>query len=140
MLEVGSHWISSYFLGDDMHLPTTPEAAEEETERQSAWLRHRYPQVSPKANNSHTSNIGFWGYVSVCLHFRRIRFRWGFSGLRWPQVTDDLLEDMGLEVMRSGGNWLTWPFRVVQIKEVAGLKEERDARRARIERNSVSSR
>ena len=61
MLEVGSHWISSYFLGDDMRLPTTPEAALEETERQSAWLRHRYPQVSPTANTSHTSNIGFWG-------------------------------------------------------------------------------
>ena len=61
MLEVGSHWISSYFLGDDMRLPSTPEAALEETERQSAWLRHRYPQVSPTANTSHTSNIGFWG-------------------------------------------------------------------------------
>lgn len=61
MLEVGSHWISSYFLGDDMRLPATPEAALEETDRQSAWLRHRYPQVSPTANSSHTSNIGFWG-------------------------------------------------------------------------------
>lgn len=38
---------------------------------------------------------------------------------------------MGLKVMRSGGNWLTWPFRVVRTKELAGLKEERDARRAR---------
>ncbi|KAI1795062.1 FAD/NAD(P)-binding domain-containing protein [Ganoderma leucocontextum] len=118
MLEVGSHWISSYFLGDDMRLPATPEAALEETERQSAWLRHRYPQVSPTANSSHTSNIGFWG---------------------WPQVADDLLEDMGLEAMRSGGSWLTWPFRVVQIKEIAGLKEERDARRARAMRKQASA-
>ncbi|TBU39196.1 FAD/NAD(P)-binding domain-containing protein [Dichomitus squalens] len=109
MLEVGSHWISSYFLEDDMRLPATSEVALEETERQAAWLRHRYPQVAPTANSSHTSNIGFWG---------------------WPQVADDLLEDMGLKVMRSGGTWLTWPFRVVSVKEIAGLKEERDARRA----------
>ncbi|KAM5542339.1 hypothetical protein V8D89_003798 [Ganoderma adspersum] len=118
MLEVSSHWISSYFLGDDMRLPATPEAALEETERQSAWLRHRYPQVSPTANSSHTSNIGFWG---------------------WPQVADDLLEDMGLEVMRSGGSWLTWPFRVMQIKELARLKEERDARRTRAKSMPASS-
>ncbi len=59
---------------------------------------------------------------------------------RWPQVADDLLEDMGLKVIRSGGSWLTWPFRVVQIKEIAGLKEERDARRARTERTQASFR
>ena len=53
-------------------------------------------------------------------------------GFRWPQVADDLLEDMGLEVMRSGGNWLTWPFHTVSIKELGKLKEERDARRSAI--------
>ena len=37
---------------------------------------------------------------------------------------------MGLRVMRSGGNWLTWPFKVVDLKELSTLKEERDARRA----------
>ena len=67
MLEVGSHWISSYFLGDAMRLPATPKAALDETERQAAWLRHRYPQVAPVANGSHTSNIGFWGYVDFRL-------------------------------------------------------------------------
>ena len=49
---------------------------------------------------------------------------------RWPQVADDLLEDMGLKVMRSGGNWLTWPLRVISVKELANLKEEREVRRA----------
>ena len=48
---------------------------------------------------------------------------------RWPQHVDDLLEDMGLRVMRSGGNWLTWPFQVVSLREIATLKDERDARR-----------
>lgn len=49
---------------------------------------------------------------------------------RWPQHADDLLEDMGLPVMRSGGNALTWPFQVVDLKEIQNLKEERDTRRA----------
>ena len=34
---------------------------------------------------------------------------------------------MGLPVMRSGGNALTWPFKVIDIKEIKYLKEERDA-------------
>ena len=49
----------------------------------------------------------------------------------WSQHVDDLLEDMGLPVMRSGGNVLTWPFKVVELSEIQNLKEERDARRAR---------
>ena len=48
---------------------------------------------------------------------------------RWPQHVDDLLEDMGLPIMRSGGNALTWPFKVVDLKEISTLKEERDAKR-----------
>lgn len=50
--------------------------------------------------------------------------------LRAPQHADDLLEDMGLRVIRSGGNWLTWPFQVVDLSEIRTLKEERDAKRA----------
>jgi hypothetical protein len=47
----------------------------------------------------------------------------------WPQFVDDLLEDMGVPVMRSGGNWLTWPFKVVDLDEISTLKAERDAKR-----------
>lgn len=123
-----------------MRIPATPEAALQETERQSAWLRHRYPQVSPTANSSYTSNIGFWGCVELASSLAS--FSPNPTSLvplaRWPQVADDLLEDIGLKVMRSGGSWLTWPFRVVQIKEIAGLKEERDVRRARTERTQAS--
>jgi dimethylaniline monooxygenase (N-oxide forming) len=49
----------------------------------------------------------------------------------WPQFVDDLLEDMGVPAMRSGGNWLTWPFKVIDLHEISTLKEERDANRRR---------
>jgi hypothetical protein len=49
---------------------------------------------------------------------------------RWPQLVDDLLEDMGVPAMRSGGNWLTWPFKVVNQNEISTLKVERDAIRS----------
>ena len=44
----------------------------------------------------------------------------------WPQFVDDLLEDMGVRAMRSGGNWLSWPFKVVDLDEISTLKAERD--------------
>ena len=47
----------------------------------------------------------------------------------WPQTTDALLQDMGLRTMRSGGNWLTWPFKPVDISEIQDLTEEREEKR-----------
>jgi len=47
----------------------------------------------------------------------------------WPQLVDELLEDMGVRAMRSGGNWLTWPFKVTDLREISTLKAERDAQR-----------
>jgi hypothetical protein len=44
----------------------------------------------------------------------------------WPQFVDDLLEDMGVRAMRSGGNWLSWPFKVINLDEISTLKAERD--------------
>jgi hypothetical protein len=44
----------------------------------------------------------------------------------WPQLVDDLLEDMGVRAMRSGGNWLSWPFKVIDLNEISTLKAERD--------------
>lgn len=35
-----------------------------------------------------------------------------------PQLVDELLEDMDLPIHRSGGNWLSWPFKVIDLKEV----------------------
>ncbi|TBU39199.1 hypothetical protein BD309DRAFT_454467 [Dichomitus squalens] len=108
--EVTSHWISSYFLGDHfLRLPKIPEEAFASTERDAAWLRARYPQIPTALNNSHTSYLAFWS---------------------WSQHADDLLEDMGLPIMRSGGNAITWPFKVVSLEEISTLKEERDAKRA----------
>lgn len=42
---------------------------------------------------------------------------------------DKLLEDMGLSSMRSGRNWLTWPFTVTFVDEIAMLGEDRRANR-----------
>lgn len=45
------------------------------------------------------------------------------------QVADVLLEDMDLPSFRSGGNAITWPFKVVSIQEIAHLTEERKEKR-----------
>ncbi|KAJ6498091.1 FAD/NAD-P-binding domain-containing protein [Mycena vitilis] len=106
--EVISHWISSYFLGDKMKLPKTPEDALKDTERDALWLRKRYPDLNLSLNEACTSTCVFW---------------------TWPQYSDELLEDMYLRSMRSGGNWLTWPFKVISINELSTLHEEREANR-----------
>ncbi|KAJ7784353.1 FAD/NAD-P-binding domain-containing protein [Mycena metata] len=108
--EVVAHWISSYFLGDKMALPATPEEAYAHTERNAVWIRKRFPDALVKINESFNSVVPFW---------------------TWPQYTDQLLEEMGLRSMRSGGNWFTWPFRVINIKEIATLAEERREKRLR---------
>ncbi|EIW77421.1 FAD/NAD(P)-binding domain-containing protein [Coniophora puteana RWD-64-598 SS2] len=102
--EVTSHWISSYFLGDPMRLPSSTEEALAETARSAAWMRKRYPGMLDKFSESYTSVIVAWS---------------------WPQAMDNLLDDMGLRTQRSGGNWLTWPFKVVSVDELKGLKLER---------------
>ena len=50
--------------------------------------------------------------------------------LSWPQVVDELLEDMYLRSHRSGGSWYNWIFKVIDLKEIATLGEERQAIRA----------
>ncbi|KAI0638615.1 FAD/NAD(P)-binding domain-containing protein [Trametes polyzona] len=115
--EIASHWISSYFLGDDMRLPHSVDAALAETDREAAWLKQRYPQVPTARNLSYMAFLTF---------------------ATWPQYGDDLLEDMGLRVMRSGGNALTWPFKPVDSAELKTLKEERDVRRASLQRRAFA--
>ncbi|KAH8833935.1 hypothetical protein DL96DRAFT_1457347 [Flagelloscypha sp. PMI_526] len=108
-LETSAHWISSYFLKDSfMRLPSSAEEALNTTEISAAWMRKRYPNMLLWLNESWSSGIAFWA---------------------WSQYTDDLLEDMGLPITRSGGNWLTWPFKTVSMDELGTLGEERRARR-----------
>lgn len=110
--EVSAHWISSYFLGDHFllkNLPKSPEEAVTQTEIVAAYIRKRHPKMLLWANESYSGGIAFWN---------------------WPQYTDQLLEDMSLPSMRSGGNWLTWPFKVINIQEIKDLKEEREVLRA----------
>ncbi|KAK0441063.1 FAD/NAD-P-binding domain-containing protein [Armillaria borealis] len=106
--EVMSHWISSYFLNDAMRLPSSPEEALKHADRNAKWMRKRYPDQLLWLNESYSSHVCF---------------------LAWPQYIDELLGDMGLRSMRSGGNWLTWAFKVIDVQEIATLKEERDAQR-----------
>lgn len=47
----------------------------------------------------------------------------------WPQAMDELLKDMHLRTYRSGGNWFTWPFKVIHLSQIATLGEERKALR-----------
>jgi dimethylaniline monooxygenase (N-oxide forming) len=44
--------------------------------------------------------------------------------------------DMHLPYMRSGGNWFTWPFQVIEQNEIARLGEERRVRRLAISSSS----
>ncbi|KIJ42314.1 hypothetical protein M422DRAFT_171119, partial [Sphaerobolus stellatus SS14] len=100
--ELTSHWISPYFLRDKMNILTTPEAA-------------------LSIPNSYSSDLAFWTYVPynipMCITNAVI--------CRWLQASDDLLEGMKLPTGRSGRNWLTWPFKVIDLKEIKTLKEER---------------
>ena len=43
----------------------------------------------------------------------------------WPQAADELLEDMYLPTIRSGGSWFNWVFKIIDLKEIATLGEER---------------
>lgn len=108
--EVCAHWIASYLRGDAfLRVPPSAAAAVASAERNNAWLRVRFPGMFRYANESYAADMAMFG---------------------WPQLADTLLEDMGLPIMRSGGNWLTWPFKVADLREIARLKEERDAQRA----------
>lgn len=55
-----SHWISSYFLGDKMDIPSTPEEALKHAERKAAWMRQRFPQMLTWVNESYSSDLAFW--------------------------------------------------------------------------------
>jgi hypothetical protein len=65
--EVTSHWISAYFLGDRMTLPSTPDEAYEHTARSAAWLRRRFPNMLMWANESYSSGGAFWRYVHAAV-------------------------------------------------------------------------
>ncbi|KAF9476196.1 FAD/NAD(P)-binding domain-containing protein [Pholiota conissans] len=106
MTEVCAHWTSSYFQGDPMRLPSSPEEAIKEGELSAAWMRRRYPNMLSWINESYSTTLDFW---------------------TWPQAADELLEDMHVRSLRSGGNWLTWPFHIIDLSELSTLGDERRA-------------
>lgn len=77
------------------------------------------------ANASVRSDLALWWCV-YCKAFAIVPLTWSCS---WPQMLDTLLDDMSLPSMRSGGSGLTWPFQVIDVKEIANLGEEREALR-----------
>ncbi|TFK19523.1 FAD/NAD(P)-binding domain-containing protein [Coprinopsis marcescibilis] len=102
--EVAAHWISSYFLGDDMRLPATVQEAAADAEDVINFGKVRFPQTP------------FW--------------RRGSGGVTpdtwtWPQAADELLEDMHLRSGRSGGNWLNWAFKAIDVNEISNISDER---------------
>ncbi|THU85521.1 FAD/NAD-P-binding domain-containing protein [Dendrothele bispora CBS 962.96] len=111
VFETTANWISSYFLEDHfLQLPKSIKEATECTERTSAWLRKRYPDMLHWTNESHSSDIHFWS---------------------WPQYTDDLLRDMGLAYgkERTGGNKWTWLFKPIDIECIGTVGQERERKR-----------
>ncbi|TDL14979.1 FAD/NAD-P-binding domain-containing protein, partial [Rickenella mellea] len=112
--EVCAHWISSYFLNDRfLKLPSSAEEALAHSARHAAWIRKRYPGMLKWMSESHSSEIAFWS---------------------WAQAADELLEDMSVPIMRTGGNWLTFPFKVVSTAEIENLGAERASNREVMEK------
>ena len=104
------------------------DEAHEIADRDAAWVRRRFPYTLHGTGESNSTAVSFWSYV--LLSRGAVRLSGCLDCCRWPQLADDLLEDMGLPAHRSGGNWLTWPFKPVDLgAELATLKEERDAKR-----------
>ncbi|KAF6749420.1 hypothetical protein DFP72DRAFT_819004 [Ephemerocybe angulata] len=115
-LEVCANWISAYFLGEAMRLPDSPEDATRLTLREFAWSRRRYPEYTGWQNPSVTSTTPFFCAI---------------------QAADEMLEDMYLPSMRSGGNWLTWLFKPISIDELGTLGEERSRKRGETNLNKL---
>lgn len=75
MCEVSANWVSAYFRGDPMRLPSSPEEAFAEAERASAWMRHRYPNMISWINESYSTGLDFWTYVSFgLLNFTQVKY------------------------------------------------------------------
>lgn len=111
-----------------MRLPTTVEEAMVEAEREAAWMRRRFPDMLSWVNASYSGSLDFWKWVlTTSVHISDSRLI-----ISWPQAADDLLEDMQLPIHRSNGNWFTWPFKVVELNEIASLADERRQKRSDI--------
>ncbi|KAF8994699.1 hypothetical protein BDQ17DRAFT_1401381 [Cyathus striatus] len=100
--EVVAHWISAYFIGERMRLPSNAEEALYEAARNAAWMKKRYPGILAWTNESYSAALPFWN---------------------WPQAVDQLLDDLYLPSLRSG---------TIDLSELSTLSEERRAKRAAV--------
>ncbi|KAI6115961.1 FAD/NAD(P)-binding domain-containing protein [Pisolithus sp. B1] len=109
--EVMAHWISSYFLGDKMRLPSSPEEASKHAGKNAAWMRRRFPEMLFWVNESYIPKP----LVGVTTGGPK---PWMNSSKTWV-----------FPLCVAGGNWLTWPFKVITPAEIKNLREERGAKR-----------
>jgi len=130
--EVGAHWISAYFLGEDMRIPRSPAEARAATVEHLAWVRKRYSDCDILSNPAHASYIAYLWYVcllvpTICC--RALMFDLYPPSLSWPQHADGLLEDMHLTSRRRKGAALSWVFKRIVNEELRSLGAERRANR-----------
>lgn len=58
--EVSAHWIAAYFRRDALWLPQSVGEALDATEKDSEWIRRRYPHTLNAVCESITSAVAFW--------------------------------------------------------------------------------
>ncbi|KAJ7772841.1 FAD/NAD-P-binding domain-containing protein [Mycena maculata] len=107
--ECTAHWIASYFRADPFPAFTQDELIEE-PERESAWLRFRYP-------------------ADECFADREVGCNTADALTNWPWYADTLMEDMGVRSQRSGRLWGLWMFQTIDVEELKMLGEERRVKR-----------
>lgn len=62
--EVVAHWTASYFRGDKMKLPDSPQEAITQAEQSSLWMKVRYPDALAWVNESYSGSLDFF----TCIH------------------------------------------------------------------------
>jgi len=113
-----------------MKLPQTVPEALSAAEKDSVWMKIRFPDVHSWVNDSYSTSLDFQTYVSAPVHFLcELKWKLRVMCFRWPQAADDLLDDMYLPMLRSGGSWYNWIFKPIDIMELATVTEERKALR-----------
>ncbi len=111
MCEVSAHWVSSYFRSDPMRLPSSPEEAIAEGERASVWMRRRYPNMISWINESYSTGLDFWTYVSCSLTPK--------SGLHYVVLTGEIDKVAPSGGRNAGGHECSWRTKWRKLAHMA---------------------
>ena len=116
-----------YFQNDKIRLPSLVEEVIAEGEKHLTWMKALYPDMLSCVVTIQTwISGGKFGRNLALLVVVSFLTQILFS---WPQAADELLEDMYLPIMRNGGSWLNRVLKVIDLKEITTLGEERRAMR-----------